>query len=176
MTTANDTYDNQPPNFTGKQIAHDIRATVFANFGANTDAELLACAAVLHRNGADDCAAALGIGYQIAIAGGSQNDQPIRDRKSSIPYLRRLQMAINGDYEKRDPITYSCGGCDVRWRGVRTCHCAACHRSFGSVYLFDKHRRSSHCIAPETWDDDSRLVDGVWRGPERDLATIPVSA
>lgn len=85
-------------------------------------------------------------------------------------------MVVNSDYEKRDPITYSCGGCDNRWRGIRTCHCAACHRSFGSIHLFDQHRRGGQCADPAKWGDDSRLVDAIWRGPERDPSTWSKSA
>lgn len=62
------TYDNRSPNWTGPQVDAGGNARVmqaFGNCGPNTVTERLACAAVLHRNAADDCAAALGIGYQI---------------------------------------------------------------------------------------------------------------
>lgn len=66
--TAVDTYDDHPPNWTGPQIdptSSDIVMRVFGNRGPNTDAELLACAAVLHANDCDDLADILGLNYRI---------------------------------------------------------------------------------------------------------------
>lgn len=67
MTTANDAYDSQPVNFVRSNIKplDLLSITVFAGFGPNTDAERLACAAVLHRNGADDLAEMVGVGYAV---------------------------------------------------------------------------------------------------------------
>lgn len=33
----------------------------------------------------------------------------------------------------------SCGGCEARWGGRRTCHCATCHRTFTGLTAFDHH-------------------------------------
>lgn len=38
-------------------------------------------------------------------------------------------------------MTYGCSGCDTRWTGLATCHCANCHNTFGSITSFDAHRR-----------------------------------
>jgi hypothetical protein len=46
-------------------------------------------------------------------------------------------------------------------------HCTVCHRTFGGVSGFDKHRRDGRCIDPETLG--MRLTDvGVWRFPISD--------
>ena len=41
-------------------------------------------------------------------------------------------------------------------------HCGACHRTFGSVTGFDRHRRNGECVDPATlpMHTDAR---GVWR-------------
>ena len=40
--------------------------------------------------------------------------------------------------------------CGTVWlqRGNRTCHCAACHRTFDSNYAFDAHRKGLSCVEP----------------------------
>ena len=44
--------------------------------------------------------------------------------------------------------------CGKGWNGLKTCHCAACHRTFSTVIAFDKHRRGTyepdtrHCVNP----------------------------
>lgn len=44
-------------------------------------------------------------------------------------------------------------------------HCAAghCHRTFGSVSAFDRHRRGGECLHPEEVGMQER--NGVWRAP-----------
>lgn len=58
-----------------------------------------------------------------------------------------------------------CGGCTARWRSKNLAHCGACHHSFGSVDLFDRHRVSDahhgKCSPPRR--RGVTLVDGVWR-------------
>lgn len=50
------------------------------------------------------------------------------------------------------PVSYGCGGCDNRWRGLSRAHCAACHRTWSTVSGFDKHRRDVNgkgtCLDP----------------------------
>jgi hypothetical protein len=55
-------------------------------------------------------------------------------------------------------------GCGARWTGRRTAHCAACHRTFGGVGGFDRHRRGGACLEPA--DVGLELRGGVFRGPE----------
>ena len=46
-------------------------------------------------------------------------------------------------------------------------HCATCHRTFGAVGGFDRHRRHGECLDPTTLG----MVDrggGVWRTPMSD--------
>lgn len=61
----------------------------------------------------------------------------------------------------------------MEWRDKRLAHCSGCHRTFGSVDLFDRHRLShgdhGRCESPGfLMAHRMRLVDGVWRGPERE--------
>lgn len=64
--------------------------------------------------------------------------------------------------------TAVCGGCTARWRSRRLAHCGACHRSFGSVQLFDRHRlgygEHGRCEDPGYLQSHRMaLVAGVWR-------------
>lgn len=71
----------------------------------------------------------------------------------------------------------SCGGCSARWQSMALAHCGACHESFGSVDLFDRHRlaRGEHGVCeypsylPARKGAQLRMikVDGVWREPGR---------
>ncbi|MCW2768527.1 MAG: hypothetical protein JWO11_4486 [Nocardioides sp.] len=51
-------------------------------------------------------------------------------------------------------------------------HCSACHRTFGSVTGFDRHRRGGVCANPATLMPPSHVMhrdrNGVWRmaGPD----------
>ena len=49
-----------------------------------------------------------------------------------------------------DPETlpHTCGGCDARWSGYRTSHCAACHLTLSGVRAFDMHRQGGRCLRP----------------------------
>ncbi len=80
--------------------------------------------------------------------------------------------------EKRPLTKITCGGCDNTWTGMSFCHCSAqsCHRTFGGLEMFDRHRRGGQCADPSDWGDDARLVDGIWRGPEWDAAVFKRSA
>jgi len=61
-----------------------------------------------------------------------------------------------------------CGGCTAKWRSKRLAHCGGCHRSFGSVSLFDRHRlgygEHGRCEDPAFLMRHRMVeVDGVWR-------------
>lgn len=66
-----------------------------------------------------------------------------------------------------------CPRCDATWTGLAVCHCGACHRTFSGLTLFDAHRRGGKCADPA--GVDLRVVDGIWRYPERDRETLPTS-
>jgi hypothetical protein len=44
----------------------------------------------------------------------------------------------------------SCRNCGRRWSGETECHCPTCHRHFGNVSGFDRHRRNDTCLDPAT--------------------------
>lgn len=69
----------------------------------------------------------------------------------------------------------SCSGCDATWTAAAAAHCAACHRTFSSVSLFDRHRSISgehgtcHDPAAMTGRNGEPICefrDGMWRFPE----------
>ncbi len=41
-----------------------------------------------------------------------------------------------------------CRKCNEKWTGLRVCHCTGCHRTFGGVDAFDRHRLSFKCVDP----------------------------
>jgi hypothetical protein len=53
-----------------------------------------------------------------------------------------------------------------------TCHCAACHRTFGSLVLFDRHQDINYGRDPVVFCKSPydlgliRDASGVWRTPE----------
>lgn len=73
----------------------------------------------------------------------------------------------------RQPVTYTCGGCDNRWGGVSRAHCSGCHRTFTGAATFDQHRRDikgvGTCIDPATLltkgtqEPTQVFRDGLWR-------------
>lgn len=42
----------------------------------------------------------------------------------------------------------TCSGCDNKWTGLSTCHCAGCHRTFTGITAFDHHRVGGKCVDP----------------------------
>lgn len=71
------------------------------------------------------------------------------------------------------------GECGARWTGLRTSHCGACHRTFGSDSGAEKHRKGKpgidrHCVDPATVGLVPRetAYGTVWRYPSP-VATAP---
>jgi hypothetical protein len=72
-------------------------------------------------------------------------------------------------------LRHTCKGCDASWTGLKMCHCSACHQTFSTVALFDRHRsfegQHGSCRDPATLIDRKGnpvmvLTGGVWRGPQ----------
>lgn len=42
-------------------------------------------------------------------------------------------------------------------------HCGVCHRTFGGVTGFDRHRKDGECLTPESFGLEFR--NGAWRFP-----------
>ena len=63
----------------------------------------------------------------------------------------------------------TCGGCAARWTALGIAHCGACHRTFGGLAGFDRHRLRGACVDPAgrglLLDDD-----GIWRQPMSEAA------
>lgn len=75
------------------------------------------------------------------------------------------------DPDKRSKLPKAtCGGCAFTWQSMSLAHCGACHHSFGSVDLFDRHRdqHGPHgaCVLPKR--EGITLVQGVWREQPRE--------
>lgn len=71
-----------------------------------------------------------------------------------------------------------CPRCDNTWTGLSACHCSVCHRTLSGIRLFDSHRRRDTCVDPATLHvqgEPLRLVEGVWRGPERPADSLPAA-
>lgn len=68
-----------------------------------------------------------------------------------------------------------CRGCHRSWTALKESHCPECHQSFSADSLADRHRVGGRCLTGEklsVLETRSgrlvmRLVDGVWRYPER---------
>jgi hypothetical protein len=61
----------------------------------------------------------------------------------------------NRSARNRIPVLpHHCPRCNLRWGGLKTAHCTACHETFTTVSTFDKHRSGSHakgtrhCLPP----------------------------
>ena len=80
--------------------------------------------------------------------------------------------------------TYGCAHCESRWDGLKTAHCAACHETFTTPGVFDKHRRNGHCLPPpdagllltarayRSWTTPSR-PGMVWQSKSERLSSPP---
>lgn len=44
---------------------------------------------------------------------------------------------------------HGCARCEGRWDGLSTAHCGACHETFTTPWVFDKHRRDGKCLPPQ---------------------------
>ena len=51
-------------------------------------------------------------------------------------------------------------------------HCSVCHRTFGGVRGFDKHRHNGACLEPTALGMTDR--DGIWVRPMGATARFPV--
>lgn len=83
----------------------------------------------------------------------------------------------------------ACSRCGHRWSGLVMTHCSACCQpghgelsTFSGADLFDRHRSSAgergSCLSPATLRAKNGepvmfFRNGMWRGPERDPATLP---
>ncbi|MBN9740466.1 hypothetical protein DMP23_04990 [Amycolatopsis sp. A1MSW2902] len=65
--------------------------------------------------------------------------------------------------------TLTCGGCPNTWTGVSRAHCSACHRTFGGVVGFDKHRHEGRCRDPLS--QGLTLKSGIWVHPAPPMAS-----
>lgn len=76
----------------------------------------------------------------------------------------------------------TCSGCDASWTGVSAAHCSACHCTFSSAGLFDRHRsvaggEHGSCLPPgrlvnaNTGEPVMFFRDEMWRGPTMDEET-----
>lgn len=67
----------------------------------------------------------------------------------------------------RRPDLWSPGCCpELRFYGLKICHCAACHRTFSGPRGFDAHQGSSGCREPKELGMVER--GDVWRWPARE--------
>lgn len=62
-------------------------------------------------------------------------------------------------------LTHRCG---AKWRGPSRAHCGACHRTFGGVTGFDKHRKNGVCLNPTTI---GLVLSTAW---DYEIWTLPV--
>lgn len=51
-------------------------------------------------------------------------------------------------------------------------HCSACHRTFGGITGFDRHRRGGQCLSPLTLDMHADH-NGIWRSAAPDPTVRP---
>lgn len=68
------------------------------------------------------------------------------------------------DRDAPRPRGTRCGDTCRRPTGGSQAHCSVCHRTFGGVSQFDRHRRDGWCLDPTTLG----FVDhgGLWTTPE----------
>lgn len=66
-------------------------------------------------------------------------------------------------------MRYTHGQCGETWTGITRAHCAACHRTFNSESLADKHRKGPfpgrYCDVTDMQQDGT----GVWRAIRDDM-------
>lgn len=104
---------------------------------------------------------------------------PNADSRPTCDATANENVAADTSAQKRKPGAVYCPRCPNWWTGLRSGHCATCHRSFTSVAAFDRHRSGSHargtrhCVDPEVvglvpaereWPGWS--LPGKWAGPE----------
>lgn len=75
-------------------------------------------------------------------------------------------MSGKPDYK----VYHTCSGCEQVWSGVERAHCKSCHKTFNSVYAFDKHRTGTYepctrrCMTTEEMEAKGMCLnaDGYW--------------
>jgi len=78
---------------------------------------------------------------------------PLTDEQRTRPaeLLRPVRLAVAqpqvADVTARH--AYGCARCESRWDGLNTAHCCACHQTFTTPGVFDKHRRDGKCLPPQ---------------------------
>jgi len=71
----------------------------------------------------------------------------------------------SADFELREVMDMGfCRKCTERWVGVRAAHCTGCHRTFKSVWGFDKHRVGIICKHPMDLGMEMN-EKGIWVKP-----------
>jgi hypothetical protein len=69
-------------------------------------------------------------------------------RLTELLHPVRLTAAQSPAADMRARHAHGCARCTNRWDGLRTAHCSACHETFTTPGVFDKHRRDSNCLQP----------------------------
>lgn len=72
--------------------------------------------------------------------------------------------------ETKDYKVYHSCSCGSKWSGVERAHCPSCHKTFNSVYAFDKHRTGTYepntrrCLTTEEMTARGMCTDsaGYW--------------
>lgn len=78
----------------------------------------------------------------------SEGAPPTAGRRSRPVELHLVPVAQPDLADVTVRHAYGCPHCWSRWDGLKTAHCAACHETFTTPGVFDKHRRDSKCLPP----------------------------
>lgn len=75
---------------------------------------------------------------------------------------KRMESVTTADTAGRG--RHGCSHCDARWTGANVCHCSGCHRTFGGLGGFEKHRKDYTCTDPSTVGM-TQNQHGTWGAP-----------
>lgn len=67
---------------------------------------------------------------------------------AELPRAVRLAVAQSQVGDGMVRAGRGCARCESRWDGLNTAHCGACHETFTTPGVFDKHRRNGKCLPP----------------------------